>query len=285
MPIAQDLSLQNRLGQIHPLYIFFVPFGAYQPGSIQVGAPQIRPGEICPVQVGLLEICLSQIRPLELRLLKVPPKKDRLLEVGLRKSGLAEVRPKEVGLLKIGLLETGLLKIGLLEYRLLKIRLSKVCASEVRPFETRPLKLRPLQVRPLKVSLLEVCPTEIGILEVGLLKVQLLELRTAQIRMYLGILFPPPIPGLNALIEYVEVVLICHLFHRLQRPQALPNTLQSYRSLPETFSRRDIGWVGLGLRGQSSDHDQKPADSSSRGGTGVEEEHGSVSNSPAISRA
>ncbi len=254
-------SLQNRLGQVHPLHVLVFPFCSYEPGSIQVRAPQIRPAKICPGQVGLLEICLSEARPLELGLLKIGPKKDRLLEVRIPQNGLAEICPEEVGPLKIGPLEIGPLKIGLLEYRLLKVRLSEVCAPEVRPFERGPLKLRPLQARPLEVSLLERCRAEIGILEVGLLKVQLLKVRTAQIGIDLGVLLPPPIPGLYALMEYVEVILICHSYFTASNGHGCSSTPPRTRkhSLPKTSSLARY-WLSFG--GQSPDHGLNPADAS-----------------------
>jgi hypothetical protein len=78
-----------------------------------------------------------------------------------------------------------LAELRLAELRLAELRLAEVRLPEVRPAKVRPAEVRVDQARPAEVCLL-------------------------QIRLNVGIVFPPLIPRLHALPQNCEMLFVCH---------------------------------------------------------------------------
>ena len=96
--------------------------------------------------------------------------------------------------------EVGLTEVCEGEGRAPEVGLTEVCEGEGRAPEVRLAEIRHEQVRPLEVCFAEVCEGQDRPLEV----------RIGQLRLYFRILWPPLIPGLNTLLEDVEMLRFCH---------------------------------------------------------------------------
>ncbi len=74
-----------------------------------------------------------------------------------------------------------------------------------------PAEVRPVEVRPAEVRAAEDGPSEIRLAEVRPADVRPGEVRPAEVWSYVGILYPPLIPGVHAFFEYDDVFSIGHV--------------------------------------------------------------------------
>jgi hypothetical protein len=109
--------------------------------------------------------------------------------------GVAEVRPAEVRQAEVRPGEDCPAEMRLADVRLDEHRPAEVRQAEVRLAEYRPAEHRPAEVRADEVRPAEVRPAEV---------------RLAEVRLHVRILFPPLIPNLHPLLQYLQMLLIRH---------------------------------------------------------------------------
>src|SRR5262249_27477206 len=103
---VRPLSWQGRGGLAsHDAHVYPVEPSAIEASTIdfafvQHGLAQVRAGEVCAPQVGLLEVCTGEVSPRKLSAAQV-----RLLEVGAGEIRLGEVSAAQICLLEVALRE------------------------------------------------------------------------------------------------------------------------------------------------------------------------------------
>src|SRR5262249_25180756 len=122
----------------------------------------------------------------------------------------AEVRPAQVRLDEVRPTEVRVPEFGTGEVRPDEVRLGEVRSAKVRPGEVRLAEVRPSEVRPSEVRPAELHPKEACLVEVRLAGVPPAEARPAEVPTAFGVPLAPLVPGLHALLEQRDVLVVRH---------------------------------------------------------------------------
>ena len=86
----------------------------------------------------------------------------------------------------------------------------EVCPSQARFGEIGTLKVGSAEVSTDEAGLIEVCPIEVCPEEICMRKLPPTKVCLSEVWVYIWIFFPPLVPCLDSLFEYIKMLLVCH---------------------------------------------------------------------------
>ena len=139
--------------------------------------------------------CFQSFHGAQIDINKICPSDSSTIEVGMAEGGTAEVGTAEVGMAEGGTTEGGTAEVGTAE-----VGKAEVGTGEVGTVE---------------ISMVEISMVEAGMVEVGTVEVDKAEVGKAEVRLCCFMQLSPRIPTVSSLLEYVKLVLICHVGYLL----------------------------------------------------------------------
>ncbi len=118
-----------------------------------------------------------------------------IVEVSFTEIGSHKISPEEACSSKCGMIEIGISEFCAQQVGILEAGISEIGFVEIDSYEAGIAEINPTEVSTLQVSTTEVCVTKISIFEIN---------------FCIWVVFSPFIPGVYSLMEYFQLMLICH---------------------------------------------------------------------------